>query len=74
MVPGNQYFLFLKSRRVPHPPVKVAAPFGLDSISFVDKYPGAKIYHLTTDTAGIMPWSADIEIRLGQMLHAKQKH
>jgi hypothetical protein len=70
----DKYILFLNSRNDPPPvPPPVISPDGT-AYSVVFKYMGDDIYKLTIDTTGIMPWSEDIEIRVGQLIKAKQKH
>jgi len=71
LVNGDKYILFFNSRKNPPPvPPPVISPDGT-SYSIYFKYQGDNIYTLTIDTTGIMPWSEDIEIRVGQLKRNK---
>jgi hypothetical protein len=69
---SNVYFLFLKSMNYPPPiPPPVIDSSG-QTINF-DDHVGAKIYELTNDSLGIVPWNADLEIRIRQLSKAKKQ-
>jgi hypothetical protein len=70
---GDKFILFLRSTEYPPPvpPPVIDSSGNSCSYQYLDY---AMICELTIDTTGIMPWSEDIEIRVGQLIKAKQKH